>query len=148
MSMMIRNSPWHELSTLQDRINRIFGDSFPTYSSEVELATTWAPAVNIFENDEAVTVSIDLPGVKKEDVEITLENNVLTLRGNRKLEYEDKRDNYHRIERAHGAFARSFTLPNRVDAEKIAAEYQEGVLHIHLPKREESKPRQISVKVT
>lgn len=148
MSMMPRTSPFRDLATLQDRINRMFGDfSFPAGAPDVEVATTWAPAVNIFEDQEEVAVTADLPGMKKEDVEITLENNVLTLRGHRRLEDEDKRENYHRVERAYGTFARSFTLPNTVNSEKISAEYTDGVLQIHLPKREESKPRQISVKV-
>ncbi|MBI4468440.1 MAG: Hsp20/alpha crystallin family protein [Acidobacteria bacterium] len=149
MSLMIKASPLRELSTLNERLNRMFNEvRFPSFQGQdLELATSWVPAVNIFENDQEVSVSVDLPGIKKEDVEITLENNVLTLKGTRKLENEEKRENYHRVERAYGTFARSFNLPNTVDAEKIGAEYQDGVLHIHLPKREESKPRQISVKV-
>ncbi len=149
MSIIVRANPFRELSTLQNRINRVFGDiRFPALDADADLSTTaWAPAVNIFENEEEVSVTADLPGVRKEDVEITLENNVLTVKGTRKLENEEKRDNYHRIERAYGSFTRSFTLPNTVDGEKIFAEYHDGVLQIHLPKREESKPRQISVKV-
>lgn len=139
--------PFEDLMALQRRINRLFEDLFPTSEREL-LPTTWTrwtPAVDIYEEPDAILVEADLPGLSKDDITVNLENNVLTIRGERKLEREDKRENYHRIERAYGVFARSFTLPSEVDPDKIDAEFKDGVLRIRMPKKEEAKPKQIKV---
>jgi HSP20 family protein len=112
------------------------------------LGGSWAPAVDIYEQDGNIVLKAELPGVDAKEVDIRLENNVLTLRGERKLDGEVKRENYHRVERSYGSFTRSFTLPTVVDQEKIKAEYRDGVLRVTLPKREEAKPKQISIAVT
>ncbi len=109
--------------------------------------STWAPACDVFENDNSITIKAELPGVNREDVKVTIENNVLTLRGERKFEEEVKRENYHRVERSYGEFMRSFTLPNYVDSTKIKAEFKEGMLNLTLPKREEAKAKQIDVAI-
>jgi HSP20 family protein len=109
--------------------------------------TAWAPACDVFETDKALVIKAELPEVKKENVFVTMENNILTIRGERKFEEEKKRDNYHRIERSYGEFMRSFTLPPFVDATKINAEFKDGMLNITLPKLAEATPKQIEVKV-
>jgi HSP20 family protein len=141
--------------TLQDRMNRMFDESFRgasrgTAAGEEDwaLGGSWAPAVDIYEQDGNIVLKAELPGVDSKDVDIRLENNVLTLSGERKLDTEVKRENYHRVERSYGSFTRSFTLPTVVDQEKIKADYQDGVLRVTLPKREEAKPKQISIAVT
>ncbi|HTT72483.1 MAG TPA: Hsp20/alpha crystallin family protein [Anaeromyxobacteraceae bacterium] len=108
----------------------------------------WTPNVDIYEDDEGVSLRFDLAGVEPKDVDIRFENGVLTLRGERKLEREDKRDNYHRVELAYGTFTRSFSLPGSIDAEKIRADSKNGVLTVHLPKKPEAKPKAIQVKVS
>jgi HSP20 family protein len=114
---------------------------------EWALGGSWAPAVDIYEKDGNIVLKAELPGVDPKDVDIRVENNLLTLRGERKFDNEVKRDNYHRVERSYGSFSRSFTLPNVVDTQNIKAEYRDGVLHMTLPKREEAKPRQIQINV-
>ncbi len=139
--------PFRDLMTLQQRINRMFDDVVPR-SGRTELATTnWSPSVDIYERPEEIVIEAELPGMTKENVSVNLENGVLTIQGERKLEHEDKRENYHRIERAYGTFMRSFTLPSHVNVEKIDAQFKDGVLQVRLPKREEAKPKQINVKV-
>ena len=141
-----RFDPFRDLMNLQQRINRLFEEVFPRGERAEVVQAAWAPAVDIYEEPEAILIEADLPGLNKDDVSVNLENNVLTIQGERKLEREDKRENYRRIERAYGVFARSFTLPSNVDAAKIDAEFKDGVLRIRLPKKEEAKPRQIEVK--
>lgn len=138
--------PFRDLMDLQHRINRLFEET--SRGEREELArTVWSPTVDIFEEPEAILIEADLPGLSRENVSVNLENNVLTIQGERKLSREEKRDNYHRIERAYGSFTRSFTIPSNVNPEKIEAEFKDGVLQIRLPKREEAKPKQIEVKV-
>jgi HSP20 family protein len=132
---------------LQHRINRLFEESFPRSEQEELARAVWTPAVDIYEDAEAIHIDVELPGLSKENVSVRLENNVLAIEGERKLAREDKRDNYHRIERAYGSFMRSFTIPSNVNPEKIDAEFKDGVLRVVLPKREEAKPKQIQVKV-
>ena len=108
----------------------------------------WIPAVDIYETENEVVVKAELPEINQKDIDIQIENNTLVLRGERKFEKDTKRENFHRIERAYGSFARSFTLPNTIDQEKIHADYKDGVLKIVMPKREEIKPKQIKVSVT
>jgi HSP20 family protein len=141
---MTRFEPFRDLMRLQDELSRVFDDRAYRNGESVG----WTPACDIYEDEEGVTLRFDLAGVEPKDVDIRFENGVLTLRGERKLDKEDKRDNYHRIERSFGAFTRSFTLPGTVDASQIRAEAKNGVLTIGLPKRAEAKPRSIQVKVS
>lgn len=135
--MLTRFDPFAEMTRFHHELAR-----------QLDQPRGFAPAVDIFEDTDAIHVKAELPGVKSEDVKIDVENNVLTLRGERKLERRDEKDSYHRVERSYGAFARQFMLPRTVDAEKIEAELKEGVLTVRLPKRAEVKPRQISVKAS
>jgi HSP20 family protein len=131
---------------LQDQFNRLFNEQFRNQAEESAL-TTWAPSVDIYETPNELVVKADLPDVNEKDIDIRVENNLLTIRGERKFEKSVSEENYLRVERTYGAFSRSFSLPNTVDAEKIGAEYKNGVLTVTLPKREESKPRQVKVTV-
>jgi len=149
---IVRWEPFRNLVSLQDRMNRILDDAVRGVghsgeSDDWALGGSWAPAVDIFEKDGNIVLKAELPGVEVKDVDIRVENNTLSLRGERKLENEVTRDNYHRVERAYGSFARSFTLPNVVDTEKIKADFKDGVLQLTLPKRDEAKPKQIQVSV-
>jgi HSP20 family protein len=133
----------------QRRLNRFFGEEIgflPEGEENISLST-WAPICDIFENENEVVVKAELPGLNKENVKVGVENNVLTIYGERKFEEETKRENYHRLERSYGDFIRRFTLPNYVDVGKIRAEFKEGVLNVTLPKRAEVKPKQVEVKV-
>ena len=149
---IVRWEPFRDLVSLQDRMNRLFDDSFRGVGRAAEedwaLGGSWAPAVDIFEHEGNIVLKAELPGVDAKDVDIRVENNVLTLRGERKFDSEVKRDSYHRVERSYGAFSRSFTLPTVVDTGNIKAEFKEGVLRVTLPKREEAKPKQITISVT
>jgi len=142
--------PIKDLLTLQDRMNRLFDDSVRGLRPGEEAMGTaiWIPAVDIYETENEVVVKAELPEINQKDIDIQIENNTLVLRGERKFEKDTKRENFHRIERAYGSFARSFTLPNTIDQEKIHADYKDGVLKIVMPKREEIKPKQIKVSVT
>ena len=132
--------------TLQDQINRLFNDTLEHAGQESNL-TAWAPAVDIYETPNELVVKADLPDVNEKDIDVRVENNLLTIRGERKFEKSVSEENFLRVERTYGAFSRSFSLPNTVNAEAIAAEYKNGVLTVTLPKREESKPRQVKVAV-
>ena len=145
---MVRWEPVRDLLSLQERMNRMFDTSYRGAADEDwALGESWAPAVDIYEKDGNIVLKAELPGVDPKDVDVRVENNLLTLRGERKFDTEVKRDNYHRVERSYGSFSRSFTLPNVVDTQNIKAEYRDGVLHMTLPKREEAKPRQIQINV-
>src|SRR5580693_4816305 len=133
-------------STLQDQINRLFNDTFERTGQESNL-TAWAPAVDIYENEHELVVKADLPDIDPKDLDIRVENNILTIRGDRKFEKNVNEDNYLRVERAYGAFSRSFALANSVNPDGIKADYQNGVLTLNVPKREEAKPKQIKVTV-
>jgi HSP20 family protein len=128
---------------LQNRLNRLY----EPFAEEHFPLTTWVPACDIYETTKEIVVKAELPGLKKEEVLVSIENNLLTIRGERKFEDEVKRENFHRVERTYGEFLRSFTLPSFIDANKILAEFKDGLLVVTLPKREESKPKQIEVKV-
>ena len=134
--------------TLQDQVNRLFEDSFTRDRSGRADLATWAPAVDIYETENELVVKADLPEVNEKEIDVRVENNLLTIRGERKFEKSVSEENYLRVERTYGAFSRSFSLPNTVNAEAIRAEYKNGVLTVNLPKREESKPRQVKVNVT
>ena len=147
---LVRFEPFRELMSLQDRMNRLFDDSYRARGGDSEdwaLGGAWAPAVDIYEKDGNIVLKAELPGVDPKDVDIRVENNLLTLRGERKFDQEVKREHYHRVERSYGVFTRSFSLPNVVDTQNINAEFKDGVLRMTLPKREEAKPKQISINV-
>ncbi len=136
-----------DMVSLQREMNRVF-DSFFNGADEPGLLTgTWVPAVDVAEGEDSYTVKVELPGVNRDDVKITLESNILTIRGEKKAENEVKEKNYHRTERSYGSFQRSFTLPTIVRNDKIDAVYKDGILTVTLPKAEEAKPKQIEVKV-
>jgi len=147
MATIARLEPFRGLSTLQDQFNRLFNESF-RHQSEESALTTWAPAVDIYETPNELVVKADLPDVNEKYIDVRVENNLLTIRGERKFEKSVSEENFLRIERTYGSFSRSFSLPNTVNAETIGAEYKNGVLTITLPKREETKPRQVKVNVT
>jgi HSP20 family protein len=141
---------FRDLVTLQDKMNQYFEQGLPQRRSAQEnnlFAGAWAPAVDIYETDQAIELKADLPEVEAKDVDVRVEDNMLFLKGERKFEKEVKEENFHRIERSYGSFARSFALPQGIATDKISADYKNGVLKITLPKREESKPKQIQVKV-
>lgn len=145
---MTRFDPFRDLAVLQDRMNRMLGGD--AYAAREEgVLSNWVPAVDIYENDQKeLVIKAELPDVKREDVSVTVENNTLTLSGERKFDAEVKKEHYHRIERAYGSFSRSFSLPATVDSGKIAAEFKSGVLTVRLPFREEAKPRAINIAVS
>ena len=138
--------PFRGVSTLQEQINRVIGDLVGRTGEESNL-TPWAPDVDIYETEHELVVKADLPDVNPQDLDIHVENNILTIRGERKFENKVKEENYLRVERAYGSFSRSFSLANSVNSEAIKADYQNGVLTLSIPKREEAKPKQIKVSV-
>ena len=144
MAMIARFDPFRDLFRMQEDVGRLFDDRLVRSGESVG----WTPACDIFEDAEGVTLRFELAGVDPKDVEVRFENGVLTLRGERKIEKQEKQDNYHRVEIAYGAFTRSFSLPTVVDPEKIHAESKHGILTVTLPKKAEAKPRPIQVKVS
>jgi HSP20 family protein len=142
---IVRWEPARELASMEiDRLNQMFADFY----GEAFSRSAWVPPVDIYETDaHEVVLKAELPEVKREDISVTFENGVLTLKGERKFEQETKKENYHRVERRHGTFSRSFTLPNTVDPSRINAAYKDGILTIRLPQREEAKPKQIDVNI-
>ena len=148
MSWMVKRDPFSDLRNIQDDFNRIFNTALPRlFTNEEVLSGIWAPRVDIFEDQNSIVLEADLPGLKPEDFKLSIENFKLTLSGERKFENEQKGDNWHRVERSFGSFARTFSLPNTVGVEEVKADFKEGVLRVTLPKREEVKARQIEVKV-
>jgi HSP20 family protein len=144
-----RFDPFRDLAVLQDRMNRMFNDTYGARSQEDHMLSrgTWVPPVDIYEVDGELVLKAELPDMKREDVDVTVENSTLTIRGERKLDNEIKQENFHRVERAYGSFVRTFSLPPTVDSGRIDAEYKNGVLTVKLPMREEAKARQIDVRV-
>ena len=141
-----RYDPFRDLRSLQDEVNRLFSTNLSrNYGDEGIARGAWTPNVDIYENKDQIVLEAELPGMKREDFELTVENNLLTLRGERRFEKRDEQDNYHRVERAYGSFTRSFTLPQTVSSENAVAEYQNGVLRVALSKREEVKARRIEI---
>jgi len=143
---LTRYSPLRDLLTMNDRLNRVFDEALGQSTGALE-SGQWAPAVDLREEENQFVLQADMPGMKKEDMDIHVENSVLTIQGERRFEAEDRKDNYHRIERAYGKFVRSFTLPTRVKADAITASYRDGILEVVIPKAEESKPKKIAIKV-
>jgi HSP20 family protein len=138
--------PFRGVTTLQDQVNRVIGDLVGRTGEESNL-TPWAPAVDIYETEHELVVKADLPDVNPQDLDIHVENNILTIRGERKFENKVKEENYLRMERSYGSFSRTFSLANSVNSEAIKADYQNGVLTLSIPKREEAKAKQIKVNV-
>ena len=147
MTVLTRWDPFREFSTLQDRMNRLFRDSFGPEGQEALTTTSFAPAVDVYEDEHNVTLKIEVPGIDEKDIDVRIENHTLTVHGERKYETDEKEENYRRIERQYGSFTRSFTLPTTVDHEKVSANYEKGVLKITLAKKAEAKPKQIKVSV-
>src|ERR1700674_6019618 len=146
MRTMNRWEPSRGATTLQEQLNYVFGNMLERARDESNL-TPWAPAVDIFETEHELVVKADLPDVNPQDLDIRVENNILTIRGERKFENKVSEENYLRVERAYGSFSRSFSLANSVKTDAIKADYQNGVLTLTIPKREEAKPKQIKVTV-
>lgn len=140
--------PLMDLVSMQDEMNRLFDDFFGRPLVRTEWTEgVWSPSVDVSEDKDNVIVKTEMPGMKKEDVKISIQDNVLTLKGAKKQEKEEKDANYHRIERSYGSFCRSFALPTSVKADKVKASYKDGVLNITLPKTEEAKPKEIPVSI-
>jgi len=148
MTVLTRFEPFRQVATLQDRMNRLFRESFNQAGQDESLTNTnFAPAVDVYEDEHNVTLKIEVPGIDEKDIDVRIENNTLTVHGERKIEKEEKEENYRRVERQYGSFIRTFTLPTTVDSEKVSANYDKGVLKIALPKKAEAKPKQIKVNV-
>jgi HSP20 family protein len=149
MTVLTRWEPIRELANLQDRMNRLFNDSLSPITSQESLAAgSFVPPVDVYEDEQGIRLKMEVPGIEEKDIDIRLENSMLTVRGERKLESETKEENYHRIERRYGSFTRSFSLPNTVNPEEVKASYSRGILTIALGKRAEARPKQIKVNVT
>ena len=144
-----RWNPFNDRDELESRLATMFGIREATGNGEKEALTVaqWSPLVDIAEDEQEYLIKAELPDMKKEDVRLTVENDVLVISGERKFEKEEKGKKYHRIERAHGSFVRSFSLPEDADGSKVSADYKDGVLQVHLPKSERSKPKAIEIKV-
>jgi HSP20 family protein len=145
---IINYDPFRDMRNLQDEVNRLFSSSFSRGEGGDNGLTrgAWSPSVDIFENKNEIVLEAEMPGVNADDVNISIENNVLTLSGERRFEKKDESDNFHRVERSYGSFTRSFTLPTTVSSENAQAEFENGVLRLKLAKREEAKPRRIEIK--
>ena len=147
---MVRWDPFREFTQMQDRLNRVFVDAYGRQASDEGLMTSgsWVPPVDIYQNgDQELVLKAELPDMNRDDIDITVDNGTLTIRGEKKLSSDVKEEQFHRIERRYGTFSRSFSLPQTVDTTKVAADYKNGVLTVRLPLREEAKPRQIKVDV-
>jgi len=143
---IIRWDPFRDLITLREKMNRLFEDTFAARGEEKDLmASTWTPSVDIYETENEVVLTAEIPGIEDKDIEIKIENSTLSIKGERKLEKETKEENYHRIERAYGSFYRSFTIPHNVNQDKIQAEHENGVLKITMPKKPELKPQKVKI---
>jgi HSP20 family protein len=143
---IVRYDPFRDLRTLQEEVNRLFSTNLTRGFGEEGIGRgAWNPSVDIYENKDHIVLEAELPGMNRDDFELSVENNVITLRGERQFEKKDDTDNYHRVERSYGSFTRSFTLPQTVSADGATAEYKNGVLRVVLPKREETKARKIQI---
>ncbi len=147
MTMITRWDPFREMATLQDRMSRLFNDQFGAMTHDEALTGAFVPPVDVYEDENSIEVRLEVPGIDEKDIDVRLENNLLTVRGERKFEKEEKEENFHRIERRYGSFTRSFTLPASVNSENVQADYDKGVLKIRLAKRAEAKPKQIKLNV-
>jgi HSP20 family protein len=151
MTLLTRWEPFREFPTMQDRVNRmnrLFRESYSPEGPEEALTTTsFAPPVDIYEDEHTVTLKLEVPGIDEKDLDVRIENNTLTVHGERKIEKEEKEENFRRVERQYGSFTRSFTLPSSVDLGQVSADYAQGVLKVKLAKKAEAKPKQIKVNV-
>ena len=151
MTLLTRWEPFREFSTMQDRMNRmnrLFRESYNPEAPEEALTTTsFAPPVDIYEDEHNITLKLEIPGIDEKDIDVRIEGNTLTVHGERKIETEEKEENFRRVERQYGSFTRSFTLPSSVDLGQVSADYEKGVLKIKLAKKTEAKPKQIKVNV-
>jgi HSP20 family protein len=149
MTLLTRWEPLREFSTMQDRMNRLFRESYSPEGPKDALTTTsFAPPVDIYEDEHNITLKLEAPGIDEKDIDVRIDNNTLTVHGERKIEKEEKEENFRRVERQYGSFTRSFTLPSSVDVSQVSADYAQGVLNIKLAKKAEAKPKQIKVNVT
>jgi HSP20 family protein len=144
---LIKWSPIRDLLSIQDEMNKLFDERLDRFSGGELQSRVWQPLVDIYEEEDKFVIKAEIPEVKKEDISINLENNVLTIKGERKMEKEEKKENYHRAERFYGMFQRSFTLPGIVDQDKIKANLENGVLTLEIPKKEEVKPKKIEINI-
>ncbi len=143
---IVKWDPFKELATLRQRLDRLFEEPFPRWDKEKELfSTEWSPSVDIRETDKSLVITAEVPGIEDKDIEVEVEGSNLILKGKREFEKETKKEDYHRIERSYGSFYRSFTLPDYVDADKIEAQHDKGVLKITLPKKPELKPKKVKI---
>jgi len=151
MTLLTRWEPFREFSTMQDRINRmnrLFRESYSPEAPEEALTTTsFAPPVDIYEDEHNITLKLEVPGIDEKDIDVRIEGNTLTVHGERKIEKEEKEENFRRVERQYGSFTRAFTLPSSVDTGQVSANYEKGLLKIKLAKKAEAKPKQIKVNV-
>ena len=146
---IVRLDPFREMAALQDRVNRIFADAYRRDNDELMTHGAWVPPVDIYDSGKhELVIKAELPDVNREDIALRIENNTLTISGQKKMDSEVREEQYHRVERTYGNFSRSFTLPPTVDTNAIGAEYKNGVLIVRLPLREEAKPKQIQVQVS
>ncbi len=141
---ILKWDPFRELQSLQEKIDRVFEDSLRSRETPSGI---WAPAVDIYETDNAIILEAELPGVNEKDIDVKVEDNILTVKGERKIENERKEENYYRMERYYGTFQRSFTLPSNIETNKIKADYKKGILKVEMPKKEQAKPKQIKIEV-
>ncbi len=149
MNMITRWDPFREFVTLQDRMNRLFRDPRgPVEQDEALTTTAFAPPVDVYEDEHNVTLKIEVPGIDEKDIDVRIENNTLTVHGERKFEKDEKEENYRRVERQYGSFTRTFSLPSTVNHDNVQADYDKGVLKIKLAKKAEAKPKQIKVNVS
>jgi len=143
---MIRWDPFRDLITLREKMNRLFEDTFTAHGEETDIITSkWTPSVDIYETEKDLVLTAELPGIDEKDVEIKIEDNTLTLSGERKFKKDTKEENYQRLECSYGSFYRAFSLPHYIDQDKITAEYENGVLNVILPKKHELKPRKVKI---
>jgi HSP20 family protein len=151
MTLLTRWEPFRDLATMQDRMNRmnrLFREAYSPEEPEEALTTTsFAPPVDIYEDEHNITLKLEVPGIDEKDIDVRVENTTLTVHGERKIEKEEKEENFRRVERQYGSFTRSFTLPSSVDSAQVSADYDKGVLKIKLAKKAEAKPKQIKVNV-
>ena len=150
MTLLTRWEPFREFSMpdRMNRMNRLFRESYsPEVPEEALTTTNFAPPVDIYEDEHTITLKLDVPGIEEKDIDVRIEGNTLTVHGERKIEKEEKEENYRRVERQYGSFTRTFTLPSTVDQESVQADYDKGVLKIKLAKKAEARPKQIKVNV-
>ena len=147
MTVLTRWDPFRELSALQNRMSRLFEEQYGTGREESLTAGAFVPPVDIYEDEHSLQLKLEVPGIEQKDLDVKVENNVLTVSGERKFEKEEKEENFRRVERRYGSFTRSFTLPNTVNPEDVSADYSDGVLKVRLGKRAEAKPKQIKVNI-